>query len=158
MLFYISYYLHLYGKSQIFANDTQPTFPSPSNLVVHGLEATGKSSITKSILETLDVRHAVVDSKECITGRHLLEKAAVSSRENAKELNSEVESLVNSRCENLSALSAQLEQLLQNQDKFVLVFDGIDRQKEAPPTLIPALARMAAAVRMISMQVFSVFN
>jgi origin recognition complex subunit 5 len=31
-------------------------------------------------------------------------------------------------------------------DKFVLVFDGIDAQREAPPTLIPALARFGEMV------------
>lgn len=29
---------------------------------------------------------------------------------------------------------------------FVLVFDAIDRQKEAPPTLLPALARLSEMV------------
>lgn len=30
--------------------------------------------------------------------------------------------------------------------KLVLVFDGIDRQKDAPPTLLPALARLGEIV------------
>jgi origin recognition complex subunit 5 len=29
----------------------------------------------------------------------------------------------------------------------VLVFDGIDQQREAPPTLLPALARLGEFVR-----------
>jgi origin recognition complex subunit 5 len=31
-------------------------------------------------------------------------------------------------------------------DKFVLILDGIDRQRDAPPTLLPALARMGEVV------------
>lgn len=30
--------------------------------------------------------------------------------------------------------------------KFVLVFDGIDKQRETPPTLLPALARVGEIV------------
>ncbi len=30
--------------------------------------------------------------------------------------------------------------------RLVLVFDGIDRQKDAPPTLLPALARLGEVV------------
>ena len=50
----------------------------PRCFVIHGLEATGKSSITRVVLETLQVRHAIVDSKECVTGRQLLEQAVAA--------------------------------------------------------------------------------
>lgn len=33
-----------------------------------------------------------------------------------------------------------------NRDKFVLVLDGIDEQREAPPTLLPAMARLGTII------------
>ncbi|OCK72912.1 hypothetical protein K432DRAFT_399221 [Lepidopterella palustris CBS 459.81] len=48
---------------------------SRPRIVLHGLEATGKSLISRKILKTIGVAHAIVDSRECITGRHLLEQA-----------------------------------------------------------------------------------
>lgn len=51
------------------------------------------------------------------------------------------------RTENLNSLVVNLQRMLEeHQDKFVLVFDGIDGQREAPPTLIPALARFGEMV------------
>jgi len=56
------------------------------------------------------------------------------------------------RTENLSALLVHLQRLLSHgsgssfsgpTSKFVLVFDGIDKQRDAPHTLIPALARLS---------------
>ena len=61
------------------------------------------------------------------------------------------------RCENLAQLAVEIGRLLDDsnhkggashdtKDKFVLVLDGIDRQRDAPPTLLPALARMGEVV------------
>ena len=52
----------------------------------------------------------------------------------------------NGRCENLSSLTVHLQRLLENRNKFVLVFDGVDKQREAPPTLLPALARLGEVI------------
>jgi origin recognition complex subunit 5 len=59
-----------------------------------------------------------------------------------------------SRCENLAQLVVAINRILEDQSdsstpgfgKFVLVFDGIDRQRDAPPTLLPALARLGELV------------
>lgn len=67
-----------------------------------------------------------------------------------------------SKCESLSQLVVEIRRLLDSQGergdakensrrtraskKFVLVFDGVDKQKEAQPTLLPALARMGELV------------
>ena len=109
----------------------------PRCFVIHGLEATGKSSITRVVLETLQVRHAIVDSKECVTGRQLLEQAVAAAADAVDG--------AAARCENLAALQVQLSSLLERQE-LVLVFDGIDGQREAPPTFLPALARIAESV------------
>lgn len=111
----------------------------PRCFVIHGLEATGKSAITRVVLEKLEIRHAIIDSKECVTGRQLLEQAVAAAAE-------AVEGAAG-RCENLATLQVQLSALLEHQE-LVLVFDGIDGQREAPSTLIPALLRIAESVRL----------
>ena len=109
-------------------------------IVIHGLESTGKSSITRIVLETLEIPHAIINSKECITGRQLLEQTIAAA---AEALNENA-----GRCESLAALQVQLSALLQTK-RLALVFDGIDGQREAPPTLIPALARIAESVSVL---------
>lgn len=138
---------------------------SPSrNIVLHGLEATGKSSITKALLQKLSSKptngvtngndghhsdsllYAVVKSAECIGGRHLLEQTigavaqALGSTGNI------------ARCENLAQLAVVIGALMEvwtslnGHRRLVLVFDGIDRQRDAPPTLLQALARLGETV------------
>jgi origin recognition complex subunit 5 len=96
------------------------------------------------------VPHAVVRSTECITGRHLLTKilwntlAAVGQKD-------EWEKFGKGRCEHVSSLAVLLEECLasravEKQGKFVLVLDEIDRQREAPHTLLSALARLGEII------------
>ena len=131
------------------------------NLVLHGLEATGKTLVTKALLEQLSssnrdeeattqlkIRHAIVKSAECISGRHLLEQT-IGSIAKATEWEGSV-----ARCENLAQLVVEVERLLckwsssseSEHKRFVLVFDGIDHQRDAPPSLLPALARLGEIV------------
>ena len=51
------------------------------------------------------------------------------------------------RCESISAFHVELQTLLAGKAKFILVFDGIDRQRETVPTLLPAIARLGETVR-----------
>ena len=126
--------------------------PTPSTIVLYGLEATGKSTAIKAVLDTLEVQHAIIDSRECITTRHLLErtvtecfKIAVQGLEGDATPND-----VDNRCESVSALVARLQSLLEHSErKFILVFDGIDKQREASPTLLPAIARLGEIVRQL---------
>ncbi|OCL09213.1 hypothetical protein AOQ84DRAFT_291683 [Glonium stellatum] len=128
-----------------------PYLPSPPAIVVHGLEATGKSSIVKSVLDTSKVPHAIINSRECITGRHLLERTVTSCLDAIDESSEDkVDRRPYSRCENISALAIHLQRLLDGRERFVLVFDGIDRQREAPPTLLPALARFGEIIPNLS--------
>jgi origin recognition complex subunit 5 len=65
----------------------------------------------------------------------------------ASTLDSDLNRVVNGRCENASVLAVQLQRLLgSTTQKLVLVLDGVDRQREAPPTLLPALARLGELV------------
>ncbi len=55
------------------------------------------------------------------------------------------------RCENLAQLAVKIGKLVEDwtapeQRRLVLVFDGIDHQKDAPPTMLPALARLGEIV------------
>ena len=56
---------------------------------------------------------------------------------------------IEGRCESISAFVVQLQRLLEENGKFVLVFDGIDQQREAAPTLLPAIARLGKIVSRI---------
>ena len=126
----------------------KPEVPSPPVLVLHGLEATGKSLTSEAILASLQLLYAIVDSRECITARHLLERTVVDCK-NAVDKTQIVDThqIVDGRCENVSVLAVKLQQILAGQKKFVLVFDGIDQQREAPHTLLPAIARFGEIVR-----------
>lgn len=95
------------------------------------------------------MQYAIIKSAECITGRHLLEQT-VGAVAKAVGWRGKV-----GRCENLPQLVVELERLLggrsSGSDKYgtqrlVLVFDGIDRQRDAPLTLLPALARLGEVV------------
>lgn len=87
-------------------------------------------------------------SQECITARHLFERAIATCADAIGDTPGEITNRdTPGRCENISALAVQLQLLLEGRKKFILVFDGIDRQREASPTLLPALARLGETVR-----------
>ena len=98
-------------------------------------------------MDALDIPSAVVRSQECITTRHLLErtvaviKDALAAHGQLEETNA-----LNGRCENISAFLVELQYLLVGKGKFILVFDGVDRQREAAPTLLAAIARLGETV------------
>lgn len=138
----------------------QPHAAPCRGLVVHGGESTGKSAVTEAVLERMveagaDLRYAIVTSTECVTARHLLETIV------AKVADALHRPDAPGRCENLSQLAVELARLLGNSrngmvgndgahsevSRFVLVFDAIDRQRDSPSTLLPALARLSETVR-----------
>ncbi|KAL4802753.1 hypothetical protein BDV18DRAFT_154086 [Aspergillus unguis] len=126
----------------------------PATLVAHGISATCKSTIVSNVLALLEVPHAIVRSPECITGRHLLTKIlwAILSALGRKD---EWERFGKGRCEHVSSLAVLLGECLASNpggsvEKFVLVLDGIDKQREAPPTLLSALARLGEVIPSLS--------
>lgn len=130
--------------------ESQPGLPSPPFAVAHGLTATGKSSIVRKYLELSEHPHAIINSRECITGRHLLERTTTSVLDALDEYDGgSLDRRPYSRTDSLSVLVVHLQKMLEGRrNKLVLVFDGIDRQREAPPTLLPALARFGESVRL----------
>ncbi|KAM7209554.1 Origin recognition complex (ORC) subunit 5 C-terminus domain containing protein [Naviculisporaceae sp. PSN 640] len=135
-----------------------PTAAPCQNLVLYGTEATGKTAITTALLELLEkdnkedgptVKYAIVNSIECITTRHLFE-SLVGKVSDALQWETRP-----SRCETVSQLTVELSKMLKytprpDDFRFVLVFDGIDRQREAPFTLLPALARLSEIIPCIT--------
>lgn len=86
-------------------------------------------------------------SRECVTGRHFLERTISAVHESLHSQEDGKAGDYNPRCENLSALVVHLQRLLKDEEKFVLVLDGVDKQRDAPPTLLPALTRLGEFVR-----------
>ncbi|KAJ9618423.1 hypothetical protein H2203_009019 [Taxawa tesnikishii (nom. ined.)] len=134
-----------------------PRLPCPPTVVVHGPEATGKTGVLKDYLKAVQLPHAIVACKESITGRHLLERTvAACLRAIDPDPNPDADADADAdsgldrqpyshpRCENLSSFCNELQRALQGTEQFVLVLDGVDEQCEAPPTLLPALARLGS--------------
>ena len=112
-------------------------------VVIHGTEATGKSSIIRDYLSLQNLPHAIIPSRECITGRHLLERTVSDSVEAIEREHAvTIDKTPYAKTENLNALVTNMRRLLKPYEKILLVFDGIDQQAEAPPTLLPGLARL----------------
>lgn len=128
------------------------------NLVVHGTETTGKSAITEQLLARLAgggsgrrrLGYTVVKAAQCVTGRHLLERVvgAVAAAVEP-DAGRPGPGPGRRRCETLAQLAVALGALLggpSSRDprwRFVLVLDAVDGQRDAPPTLVPALARLS---------------
>ncbi|KFH42246.1 Origin recognition complex subunit-like protein [Hapsidospora chrysogenum ATCC 11550] len=122
------------------------------NLTLHGIEATGKTAVTSSLLHSLaanvpTLRYTVVNAAQCITARHLFETVVASVAEAVDWPQDDVAK----RCETLAALDVELCRMLMYTDRgdgfrFVLVLDAIDRAREAPPTLMPGLARLSEII------------
>jgi origin recognition complex subunit 5 len=104
----------------------------------------------QAVLCALGVPHAIVPSAECITGRHLLIKVLLGTLD-ALGLRDELERFGRGKCEHVSTLVVLLADAFAATTgkaikKFVLVLDGIDKQREAPPALLLALARLGEVV------------
>ncbi|CAI6328823.1 unnamed protein product [Periconia digitata] len=141
---------------QLTAFYSEHHLPSPPLLVAHGLTATGKSSIIKSLLELSSLPHAVIRCRECITGRHLLERIVASCLDALDTFGDErIDRKRFARTENLSSLAVNLQRLLEGRNKFVLVLDGIDKQREAPPTMMAALGRFREVIPNLSIILIS---
>ncbi|KAF3002923.1 hypothetical protein E8E13_002962 [Curvularia kusanoi] len=121
--------------------------PSPSIANVHGLTATGKSSILRAYFQLAQIPHTFVNVRECITTRHLLESIVAASLDALEEaLDEKVDRRPYARTENLSALCVNLQKMLEGRSKFVLVLDAIDKLREGGGTLIASLCRLGEII------------
>lgn len=137
--------------------------------MIHGSEATGKSSVTKQLLvqlsqnnktaesRTTALVHATVDVARCISGRHFFESIIVAVTNALRTWNGSGDGeVLSQRCETLAQLAASLgvifdePQLKDGLTQFILVLDGMDKQRDPLPTLMPALARLCETVSQTS--------
>ncbi|KAL1796037.1 hypothetical protein ACET3X_006261 [Alternaria dauci] len=126
--------------------------PSPPFLNIHGLTATGKSSVLRSFFHLSRIQHTVINVRECITTRHLLERIVTASLDALDVFNDEkIDRRPYARTENLSALCVNMEKVLEGRDKFVLVLDAVDKLREGGGTLIAALARLGEMIPNLSL-------
>ncbi|KAM0201675.1 hypothetical protein ACHAPI_001724 [Fusarium lateritium] len=143
----------------VFGERQTPVNPDAApcrNLVVHGATATGKSVIVSQLVSDLvtnvnndassgGLQAAVVNSVQCITGRHLFE-SIIGQVAEALQWGE-----IPRRCETLAQLTVEMVKMVQYPKRdarwrFVLVVDAVDRQRDAPPTLLPALARLSETI------------
>lgn len=87
------------------------SIPSPPAIILHGLEATGKTLVLRALLEATGTRHAWLACHECITARHLTERIGATF---SAVLG--IPSTVQQRCESASALAVYLQQILKRED------------------------------------------
>ncbi|KAG9195029.1 hypothetical protein G6011_00149 [Alternaria panax] len=126
--------------------------PSPPFLNIHGLTATGKSSTLRSFFHLSHLQHTIINVRECITARHLLERIVAASLDALDEFNDEkIDRRPYARTENLSALCVNMEKLLEGRAKFVLVLDAMDKLREGGGTLIAALGRLGEMIPNLSL-------
>ncbi|KAL2041811.1 hypothetical protein N7G274_005595 [Stereocaulon virgatum] len=121
----------------------RPPQPNISTILVHGVEATGKSELVKAVVKVIGTGFTIVRSQECITQRHLLERAVANTKEALTwQVDEAHVGAVQERCESISAFVVVLQRLLAGKQKFIMIFDGIDNQRNAAPTLLPAIVRL----------------
>ncbi|CAK7267486.1 hypothetical protein SEPCBS57363_002614 [Sporothrix epigloea] len=137
-----------------------PSLSPSGHIIIHGTEASGKSAVTSAVLDVLSrtslpsstgagegcLDYAIIDSNKCVTLRHLFERAVAKVADAVHHLGPR-----SRRCETLSQLTVELSNLLKYGDTsqgrhFVLVFDAIDRQRDASSTLLPGLARLTEII------------
>ena len=117
-------------------------------MVVFGPEETAKSSVVADVLTTFSVRHTIINCSETISQRHLLHKTLQSCIQVAA---GDTILSFDQRCEHLNTLAVRLQLILEGQEEgLVLVFDGIDKQREAGMTLLPSLARLGEMIPNLS--------
>ncbi|KAK6357016.1 hypothetical protein TWF718_001347 [Orbilia javanica] len=125
---------------------SQDDIPAPPVLVLYGTEATGKSTIAKAVLDEFEIPYAYVSCKECVTARHVFEKAytscdALITPSNGEDKGRQV------RPDSVNALAGQLQKLIPNSGKIVLVLDAVDKQREMTPTMLSGLARIGEVIK-----------
>jgi hypothetical protein len=103
--------------------------------------------------QTSALVYATVNAARCISARHLFESILVAVTSALRAWNgSGGDENLPQRCETLAQLAASLGfifeelRLKDHSTHFVLVLDGMDKQRDPPLTLLPALARLCETV------------
>lgn len=128
-------------------------FPSPSTLVLHGLDETHKLDVLLAVLHARKLNPAIVRCKECLGGRHLLARIFGAC---LLALGRGAEAEKYDRIDGVNALLGGLGKLFkrvegEEMQKAVLVLDGVDRARSVGG-LLPALARLGDLVKLHSIE------
>ena len=100
----------------------------------------------KAILEAIQTPSTIVQSRECITTRHMLERTLAGVKDALKRQDGDTEANdANGRCESISAFVVELQRILQGRGKHILVFDGIDHQRELASKCIAACVALESS-------------
>ncbi|GAM82578.1 hypothetical protein ANO11243_005600 [Dothideomycetidae sp. 11243] len=130
---------------------SQETLLSPSTIVAHGPEATGKTALVQSLLQRTTIPHVMLQCRECITARHLFERVISECQSILSDQTANGERLAHQKCESLNAFSVALSSSLAGTEKFIIALDGIDELHDAPPSLVPALTRLGELIPALTM-------
>ncbi|KAK6528661.1 hypothetical protein TWF694_003912 [Orbilia ellipsospora] len=115
----------------------------PPALILYGTEATGKTVVAKAVLDEIGIAYAYVSCKECITVRHIFEKAYTSCVALVGAPNGTQGSEQKSpRPDSVNNLAVMLQKLLLHSRPIILVLDGVDKQREITSTILSGVARM----------------
>ncbi|KAG8627218.1 hypothetical protein KVT40_004701 [Elsinoe batatas] len=128
--------------------DAENDIPSHSVIVAHGPEATGKTAVISAHLGDSHVPHIILQCRECITGRHLFERV-IAECQSITHFGTNGDSgrrTAFERCESINAFVVALSTILDGVGRFVIVLDGVDELRDAPPSMVPALVRLGEQI------------
>jgi origin recognition complex subunit 5 len=121
------------------------SLPNPRNVIVHGAEASGKTSVLRAVLGAHCPAYCIVNAKECVTVSHFFDHA-LSACATALQAEGTLDGQRFPRCDGASAFAVSLEEILRDCKRMILVLDHVDRLREATTTLLPALAQLGESV------------
>ncbi|PWW72668.1 hypothetical protein C7212DRAFT_348054 [Tuber magnatum] len=114
--------------------------PSPPAIILHGLEATGKTTILRTFLGSVEASYTWIACHECVTVRQLMERISVGVTENVGGGDA-------GRAGDVCALGVRLSGALSGVErKHFLVLDRVDRTREGSNVLFAALGRLGEAI------------
>jgi len=114
--------------------------PSPPSIVIHGLEATGKTTVLRTFLDRAGASYTWIACHECVTVRQLMERISAGVTENVGSVDA-------GRAGDVCALGVKLSGALSGAErKHFLVLDRVDRAKEGTSILLAALGRLGEMV------------
>ncbi|PUU74591.1 origin recognition complex subunit 5 C-terminus-domain-containing protein [Tuber borchii] len=114
--------------------------PSPPSIVLHGLEATGKTTVLRTFLDGVRASYTWIACHECVTVRQLMERISAGVTENVGGVDA-------GRAGDVCALGVKLSGALSGVErKHFLVLDRVDRTKEGSSVLLAALGRLGEMI------------
>lgn len=126
---------HLYN---LFAHKNEPQIES---VYIYGGPSSGKTVVVQSVLEILEVNHAVINLIECYSSRILFE--SILNKISGHKLNP-LNPTPYARCDNMMDFLYNIEKLneVKKLDGFVLVLDSAEELRNMEFNLLPCFLRL----------------